>query len=80
MYFQSTHVIQEDIPAGFRVCDLTVFSDVNGWAIVPLLDIVHQLPHPAGHDVQPDRIGLHNGKEISHGLILYDAALYTARI
>lgn len=37
---------------------LTVFGDVNRRAVVPFLDVVHQAPHPAGHDVQPDRVGL----------------------
>jgi hypothetical protein len=56
-------VIQQDSSSncpGF-VCVLTVFSDVNRWTVVPVLDVVHQAPHPAGHDVQPYRIGLCNG-------------------
>ncbi|BAS82934.1 Os03g0212950 [Oryza sativa Japonica Group] len=39
---------------------LTVFSDVHWWAVVPFLDIVHQAPHPSGHNVQPYRICLRN--------------------
>lgn len=43
-----------------RIHALTVFSDVHWWAVVPFLDIVHQAPHPSGHNVQPYRICLRN--------------------